>query len=88
MRLAMWELNQNDRKRDTGAKLCRLGLAKALRVNEPFAGVVLSPSGARTISAQDRDAVASGGLAVVNCSWARLDEVPSAAPHVCEIPPL
>ena len=23
VRLAMWELNQNDRKRDTGAKLCR-----------------------------------------------------------------
>ena len=48
-------------------------------MNEPFSGVVLSPSGTRTISPEDADLLRAGGLACVNCSWNRLDEVPSAA---------
>lgn len=47
------------------------------------------PKGRDIVSPADRDIVSSGGLAVVECSWARLDEVPFgkiSSPHerICE----
>ena len=74
--LAMWEMNQNDKKRDTGTRLCNIGMARVLRPKERFGGIVLSPAGQRTVSAEDHDLVARGGCCVVNCSWACLDKVP------------
>jgi len=61
-----------------------LGLIKELRVGNRFRGIVLSPKGRDIVSPADRDIVSSGGLAVVECSWARLDEVPFgkiSSPH-------
>src|ERR1700749_5051647 len=48
-----------------------------------------SPKGTQVLSPSDRDIILSGGLAVVECSWARLDDVPFgkiASPHerLCE----
>ena len=48
-----------------------------------------SPKGTLPISPADRDVVEANGIAVVECSWARLDEVPFgkiASPHerLCE----
>jgi pre-rRNA-processing protein TSR3 len=42
------------------------------------------PRGTQLLSPSDRDIILKGGLAVVECSWARLDEVPFgkiASPH-------
>ena len=42
------------------------------------------PKGTMPVSPSDRDIVAANGLAVVECSWARLDDVPFnkiASPH-------
>ena len=47
-----------------------------LRLGVPFPGVILSPVGESCVSAQDRDLIVNKGLAVVDCSWNRLDEVP------------
>ena len=48
--MVMWEFNQNDAKRDSGSKLVRLGLASALRIRDPFPGLVLSAEAGVVVS--------------------------------------
>ncbi|KAJ7696497.1 hypothetical protein B0H17DRAFT_1158617 [Mycena rosella] len=73
-----------DPRRCSGKKLARLGLIKELKVGARFRGIVVSPKGTQVISPSDRELILRGGLAVVECSWARLDDVPFgkiASPH-------
>ncbi|PWA74456.1 RNase L inhibitor protein-related protein [Artemisia annua] len=76
IQLAMWDFGQCDVKRCTGRKLARFGFLKELRVGNGFGGVALSPVGQQCISREDSDLITRKGLAVVDCSWARLDDVP------------
>ncbi|KAH7344508.1 hypothetical protein B0J17DRAFT_635686 [Rhizoctonia solani] len=64
--VAMWDFDHCDPKRCSGKKLARLGLISDLRVGQRFRGIV--PKGDFTCA----------GVAVVECSWARLDDVPFA----------
>ncbi|KAI5953971.1 TSR3 [Candida margitis] len=75
-KLAMWDFDHCDPKRCSGKKLERLGLIKNLRVGQKFQGVVVSPNGKSTVCPNDVEIVEENGAAVVECSWARLDEVP------------
>ncbi|KAG5356035.1 Ribosome biogenesis protein [Yarrowia sp. B02] len=75
-KMAMWDFEHCDPKRCSGKKLHRLGLIKSLRVGQKFSGVVVSPNGKHVICPDDRLIVEEHGAAVVECSWARLDEVP------------
>ncbi|KIM37186.1 hypothetical protein M413DRAFT_77410, partial [Hebeloma cylindrosporum] len=82
--VAMWDFDHCDPRRCSGKKLSRLGLIKELRVGSRFRGIVVSPKGKQVISPSDRDLILAGGLAVVECSWARIDDVPFnkiASPH-------
>ncbi len=76
--LALWDFDQCDPKRCTGKKLARIGVVDELAPTAFFPGVILSPKGRSTISPADKDLVSTGGLAVIDCSWARLAEVPFA----------
>ncbi|OBA22136.1 DUF367-domain-containing protein, partial [Metschnikowia bicuspidata var. bicuspidata NRRL YB-4993] len=76
VKLAMWDFDHCDPKRCLGKKLERLGYIRNLRVGMKFQGIVVSPNGTGVVCPDDREIVEQQGAAVVECSWARLDEVP------------
>ncbi|CAN0865448.1 18S rRNA aminocarboxypropyltransferase [Linum grandiflorum] len=92
IQLAMWDFGQCDAKRCTGRKLARFGFLKEsicftllwcwkslfceLRVSSGFGGIALSPVGTQCVSKEDHSLIQRKGMAVVDCSWARLNDVP------------
>jgi pre-rRNA-processing protein TSR3 len=72
----MWDFGQCDSKRCSGKKLERLGVLRALPLSYKFRGIILTPKATQAVSLADREIVAEYGVCVVDCSWARLDEVP------------
>ncbi|KAG8373332.1 hypothetical protein BUALT_Bualt11G0013200 [Buddleja alternifolia] len=83
VQLAMWDFGQCDAKRCTGRKLARFGFLK-----ERIAGWywiwrncfevirASAPTGTQCVSQEDLELIKRRGLAVVDCSWARLQDVP------------
>lgn len=76
VKLAMWDFDHCDPKRCLGKKLERLGYIRNLRVGQKFQGIVISPNGKSVVCPEDHDIVMMYGAAVVECLWARLDEIP------------
>lgn len=76
VKMAMWDFDHCDPKRCSGKKLERLGLIKSLRVGQKFQGIVVSPNGCGVVCPDDKSIVEEHGASVVECSWARLEEVP------------
>uniref|UniRef100_A0A2P2I712 18S rRNA aminocarboxypropyltransferase n=2 Tax=Hirondellea gigas TaxID=1518452 RepID=A0A2P2I712_9CRUS len=74
--VSMWDLNHCDPKKCSGRKLSRMKLIKTLRLGQSFPGVVLTPVGQKVVSPSDREYLLHYGAAVVDCSWARLNETP------------
>ncbi|CAI5729228.1 unnamed protein product [Peronospora destructor] len=74
--LRMWDFQQCDAKRCTGRKLCRLGYITSMKPCAHFRGLVLSPAGEQSVSLADRDLVISSGISVIDCSWAKVQELP------------
>lgn len=70
------DLGQCDPKKCSGRKLSRLGYIRELSISQRFPGVVLSPVAEKCVSYEDRDIILSRGIAVIDCSWAKLDSTP------------
>lgn len=75
-KLAMWDFGHCDPKRCSGKKMERLGLITSLRIGQKSQGIVVAPNGKGVVCPNDREIVETNGVAVVECSWARLDEIP------------
>ncbi|RHY35102.1 hypothetical protein DYB32_000400 [Aphanomyces invadans] len=73
--LRMWDFQQCDSKRCTGRKLCRLGYVTSMKPGAHFRGIVLSPHGTKLVSREDLGIVESVGISVIDCSWARIQEM-------------
>lgn len=76
VKLAMWDFDHCDPKRCSGKKMERLGLITSLKVGQKFQGIVISPNGKCVVCPNDKSIVEEYGASVVECSWARLDEIP------------
>ncbi|KAE8144189.1 hypothetical protein BDV25DRAFT_167446 [Aspergillus avenaceus] len=73
---ACWDLGHCDPKRCSGKRLIHLGLMRELAIGQKYPGVIVSPNAKKIISPADRETLEQFGAAVVECSWARLKEVP------------
>lgn len=73
--LAMWDFNQCDPRRCSGRRLARVGALRSLRLTQPCRGLLLTPTATVALSPADGDTLRRGGLTVVDCSWARVDEI-------------
>lgn len=74
--VSMWDLNHCDPKKCSGRKLLRHNLIKNLKLGQRFQGLVLSPVGTQCVSPNDKDVIEKFGLAVIDCSWAKIDQTP------------
>lgn len=74
--VAMWDLNHCDPKKCSGRKLLRHGLIANLKLGQRFPGLVLTPVGVNCVSPLDKEIIETSGIAVVDCSWAKIDETP------------
>lgn len=76
IKLGMWDFGQCDPKRCSGRRLARLNRLATLRLSTRFHGIVLTPAATVHLSPSDAAIMLDCGLAVVDCSWARLEDVP------------
>ena len=49
---------------------------KTLKLSQRFNGLILSPLGKQCVSPQDHTLISEHGLAVIDCSWAKLESTP------------
>lgn len=74
--MILFEKSSNNGFVVVGRKLARMNLIKELRLGQRFNGIILTPSATKCVSPEDAEIIALHGVAVVDCSWARLHETP------------
>lgn len=73
---ACWDFNHCDSKRCSGKRLQHFGQLRLLPVGQKHPGVIISPNAKTILSPADAPLLEQYGVAVVECSWVRIQEVP------------
>lgn len=73
--LSSWNYKHCDPKRCSANRLVKRGFVKEIRIGHRFKGLILTPIGIKAVSPEDRSLVEENGVACVDCSWARVDEI-------------
>jgi len=76
VKVRMWDFAQCDPKRCTGARLAKRGLIQRMSLKANFRGIVLSPQGDIALSPADSPILNESGMSLIDCSWAKLSEIP------------
>jgi len=79
--LRLWDFAQCDPKRCTGARLAKRNKMQRMPLQNKFRGIVLSPRATTCVSPADTEILEALGLSLIDCSWARLEEIPFAQLH-------
>ena len=75
IKLSMLYFDQCDPKKCTGKKMERLGLLKEIKFSKNYGGILLTPTGKKICSIEDHDIIAKKGICVIDCSWAKFEEL-------------
>ncbi|KAL7068286.1 hypothetical protein ACR3K2_12730 [Cryptosporidium serpentis] len=81
IKLGLWDFCQCDINRCSGRKLIRFGYVKNLRCNKKWPGIILSPRAKKKLSLGDLPLVIKSGIAAIDCSWNRIEELPLRRIH-------
>lgn len=75
-KIYIYQMKQDDQKKCTAAKLCRLGLAYPIfqKSKIPKNGITLNPKASIIFSPQDKPYLRFG-LVSIDCSWKKINEV-------------
>ena len=75
IKLSMLYFDQCDPKKCTGKKMERLGLLKEIKFSKNYGGILLTPTGKKICSIEDHDIISKKGICVIDCSWAKFEEL-------------
>ena len=75
IKLSMLYFDQCDPKKCTGKKMERLGLLKETKFSRNYGGILLTPNGKKICSIEDHEIIANKGICVIDCSWAKFNEL-------------
>lgn len=76
LRLRLWDFGHCDPKRCSGLRLVKRGHLEKVPIKQPFRGIVLSPEGKIALSPADTPILDQAGMSLIDCSWARISEIP------------
>ena len=70
------EFHQDDPAKCTSAKMRKLGLATAARIEKISRdAIILDPFAEKTLQKSDREFAERGGIVVIDCSWVKAGEI-------------
>ena len=56
-------------------RLLKYGLLQEIKINSKYQGILLTPTGKKTVSVEDREIILKNGICVIDCSWAKFQEL-------------
>lgn len=59
----------------SGVRLKKYGILKEIKINSKFKGVLLTPTGKKVVSKEDKELIQEHGVCVLDCSWAKFNEL-------------